>query len=257
MTQFNWQAYAAQDAEVKAQHFDNKVIMVTGAANGIGKAVTIALAEKGATVLMLDKKSRHLEKLFDDIIARGYAEPIIIPVDLMEVTPESATELAQAIFDDIGKLDGLLHNAADLGSPSPLDQYDMDYWNSVMHTNLQAPYILSRALLPLLRQDNVTNLLFTSADVGREAAAYWGAYSIAYAGLEAQMTIWAEELENVSNVKVNSIDPGPVRTSFRRRSHPGESQESLPTPQSIVEAYLYLLSGQHELHGAKLTAQDR
>ena len=253
MTQFDWQAYQAQDSEVKAKQFENKVIMVTGAANGIGKAVTIALAEQGATVLMLDKKSRHLEKLFDEIIARGYAEPIIIPVDLMEVTPESATELAQAIFDDIGKLDGLLHNAADLGSPSPLDQYDMDYWNSVMHTNLQAPYILSRALLPLLRQEHVTNMLFTSADVGREAAAYWGAYSIAYAGLEAQMTIWAEELENVSNIKVNSIDPGPVRTSFRRRSHPGESQENLATPQRIVGAYLYLLSGQHELHGSKLS----
>ena len=257
MTEFNWQDYQAQSAQTKATHFDDKVIMVTGAANGIGKAVTIALAEHGATVLMVDKKSRHLEKLFDEIVDRGFAEPIIIPVDLMEVTPESATELAQAIFDDIGKLDGLLHNAAELGSPSPLDQYDMDYWNSVMHTNLQAPYILSRALLPLLKQDYSTNLLFTSADVGREAAPYWGAYSIAYAGLEAQMTIWAEELENVSNIKVNSIDPGPVRTSFRRRSHPGESQESLITPQSIVAAYLHLLSGQHEFHGEKLSIQQR
>ena len=255
MTQFNWKNYQSQSAQDKAAHFENKVIMVTGAANGIGKAVTIALAEHGATVLMLDKKSRHLEKLFDEIVDRGFEEPIIIPIDLMEVTPESATELAQAIVNDIGKLDGVLHNAAELGSPSPLDQYDMDYWNSVMHTNLQAPYILSRALLPLLKQDYSTNLVFTSADVGREAAAYWGAYSIAYAGIEAQMTIWAEELENVSNIKVNSIDPGPVRTSFRRRSHPGESQEKLVTPQSIADAYLYLLSGQHQFHGDKLSVK--
>jgi NAD(P)-dependent dehydrogenase (short-subunit alcohol dehydrogenase family) len=247
MTPIDWQNYQA-----KSEDFKDKIILVTGAADGIGKAVTIALAQQGATVLMLDKKARHLEKVFDDIVARGFAEPIILPVDLMDVTPESATELAQAIYDDIGRLDGVLHNAAELGSPSPLDQYDMDYWNSVMHTNLQAPYILTRALLPLLKQEYTTNLVFTSADVGRHAEAYWGAYSIAYAGLEAQMTIWAEELENVSNIKVNSVDPGPVRTSFRRRSHPGESQESLPTPQSITPAYLKILSASHGFHGAKL-----
>ena len=245
---FDWKNY-----QTSKDSFLGKVIMVTGAADGIGKAVTIALAEHGATVLMLDKKSRHLEKLFDEIVQRDYQEPIILPVDLMEVTPESATELAQAIHDDIGHLDGLLHNAAELGSPSPLDQYDMEYWNAVMHTNLQAPYFLTRALLPLLKQDYTSNILFTTADVGRQAAAYWGAYSIAYAGLEAQMTIWAEELEAVSNIKVNSIDPGPVRTSFRRRSHPGESQESLSSPNSITPAYLKLLNTNNKEHGSKIT----
>ncbi len=245
---FNWQDYkAAKDS------FTGKVIMVTGAADGIGKAITIALAAHGATVLMLDRKSRHLEKLFDEIVERSFQEPIILPVDLLEVTPESATELAQAIADDIGQLDGLLHNAAELGSPSPLDQYDMTYWNEVMHTNLQAPYFLTRALLPLLKQSYTTNVLFTSADVGRQAAAYGGAYSIAYAGIEAQMSIWAEELEAVSNIKVNSIDPGPVRTSFRRRSHPGESQENLVTPQSLTPAYLSLLSEDNTQHNQKIT----
>jgi len=245
---FDWQSHQTDNNE-----FNDKVIMVTGAANGIGKAVTIALAKHGATVLMLDKKARHLEKLFDEIVERGYQEPIILPVDLMEVTPESATQLAQAIHDDIGRLDGLLHNAAELGSPSPLDQYDMDYWNEVMHINLQAPYFLTRALLPLLKQSYTTNILFTSADVGRHAAAYWGAYSIAYAGLEAQMIIWAEELETVSNIKINSIDPGPVRTGLRRRSHPGESQETLPIPNSITPAYLKLLGSQHQCHGQRLS----
>jgi len=248
MKNFEWQNYQAEP-----NHFTDKVILVTGAADGIGKAVTIDLAKHGATVLMLDKKSRHLEKLADHISDNGYTEPVILPVDLMEVTPETATTLAQAVHDDIGKLDGLLHNAADLGSPSPLDQYDIDYWNTVMHTNLQAPYFLTRALLPLLKQDYATNILFTSAQVGRTAAAYWGAYSIAYAGLEAQMTIWAEELENVSNIKINSIDPGAVRTSFRRRSHPGESQDSLPAPQSITSAYLKIMSCEHGFHGQQLT----
>jgi len=241
-----------KDFELGKNALTDKVILVTGAADGIGKAVTTALAKHGATVLMLDKKARHLEKLSDEITERGYTSPIILPIDLMEITPESATVLAQAVHDDIGYLDGLLHNAAELGSPSPLDQYDMDYWNAVMHTNLQAPYILTRALLPLLKQDHQTNLLFTSADVGRQAAPYWGAYSIAYAGLEAQMTIWAEELETISNIQVNSIDPGAVRTSLRRRSHPGESQSSLPAPQSITPAYLKVFGTNHDFHGAKL-----
>jgi len=249
MTQIlDWQNYQADKKE-----FADKVILVTGAADGIGRAVTLALAEQGSNVLMLDKKARHLEKLFDLITERGFAEPVILPFDLLELTPESATTLAQAVNDDIGRLDGLLHNAAELGSPSPLDQYDINYWNQVMHINLQAPYFLTRALLPLLKQEHQTNVLFTSADVGRQPLAYWGAYSIAYAGLEAQMSLWAEELEAVSNIKVNSIDPGAVRTTFRRRSHPGESQETLATPQSITPAYLKLLSPSHSLHGQALT----
>ena len=245
----DWQTYQADQLA-----FKDKVIMVTGAAGGMGRSITIALAKHGATVIMLDKKSRHLEKLFDQIMQRGYVEPVILPVDLLEVTPETATELAQATYDDFGKLDGLLHNAAELGSPSPLDQYDLKYWNEVMHTNLQAPYFLTRALLPLLKQDTPTNVLFTTADVARQPQAYWGAYAIAYAGLEAQMKIWAEELENISKVKINSIDPGPVRTSFRRRSHPGESQDSLMSPQVISSAYLMMLENT-KLHGEKLCAQ--
>lgn len=251
-TQFDWQTY-----QVASGTYTDKVILVTGAADGIGRAVTIALAEHGATVLMLDKKARHLEKLFDHISDKGYTPPVILPVDLMDINPTTATELAQAVLDDFGKLDGLLHNAAELGSPSPMDQYDVEYWDQVMQINLQAPYLLTRALLPLLKQDYTTNLLFTSAEVGRNAQAYWGAYSIAYAGLEAQMKLWALELEKTSNIKINSLDPGPVRTSFRRRSHPGESQASLVTPQSITPAYLKLLAGENEHHGKQLVLQKQ
>ncbi len=233
-----------------------RTILVTGAANGIGRAVSIALAEHGVTVLMLDKKARHLEKLYDEICARNYAEPIILPIDLETISAESATQIAQSIYDDLGSLDGVLHNAAELGSPSPMDQYDLKYWELVMQVNLHAPYLLSRAILPLLKQDHQTNLLFSSADVGRSPMPYWGAYSIAYAGIEAQMKIWAEELEAVSNIKVNSIDPGPVRTQLRRRSHPGESQASLLSPQAVAPAYVTLLTKQHDHHGQPLTLND-
>ena len=173
----------------------------------------------------------------------------------MELTEQTAEVIANGIEQDFGQLDGLLHNAAELGSPSPLDQYDMEYWNKVMQTNLQAPYILTRSLLPLLNKAKSANILFSSAASGRQPKAYWGAYSIAYAGIEAQMKIWADELENPTNIKVNSIDPGPVRTSFRRRSHPGESQENLLTPAQIVNGYLYLLSDKHSLNSQSVSLQ--
>lgn len=246
----NWRDYKPTQ-----NSFSNKTILVTGAASGIGRAITLLLAHSGATVLMLDKKARHLEKLFDQIVAENLPEPVILPVDLLEITPRSATTLAQAILDDFGKLDGLIHNAAELGSPSPLDQYDLDYWQQVMQTNFQAPYLLTRALLPLLRLDQATSIIFSSADIGRRPAAYGGAYSISYAALEAQVTIWAEELENVSNIRINSLDPGPTRTTLRRRSHPGENQDSLITPQAIAPAYLLLLENPAGWHSEQFFLQ--
>lgn len=246
---FDWQSYQPTD-----NTYTGKTILVTGAADGIGRAITLALAKHGCTVLMLDKKARHLEKLYDQIISAGHTEPVIVPIDLKELTAESATVLANSILQDFGKLDGLLHNAAELGSPSPMDQYDMSHWDEVMQVNMHAPYLLTRALLPLLKQEITTHIVFSSAEQGRAPSAYWGAYSIAYAGIEAQMKLWAEELENISNIKVNSIDPGPVRTALRRRSHPGEDQGSLITPQAIANAYLYLFAN-HTGHGEQFICQ--
>jgi NAD(P)-dependent dehydrogenase (short-subunit alcohol dehydrogenase family) len=244
-----------RDYQPTQDFFADKTILLTGAASGIGRAVTLLLAQCGATVLMLDRKVRHLEKLFDQIEQQQLTQPVILPVDLLEITPQSATTLAQAIMDDFGKLDGIIHNAAELGSPSPLDQYDLDYWQQVMQTNFQAPYLLTRALLPLLRQDHQTSLIFSSAAIGRKPAAYGGAYSIFYAAAEAQMMIWADELEKVSNIRINSLDPGPTRTTLRRRSHPGESQDSLATPQTVAPAYLQLLENSSGWHGQQFALQ--
>lgn len=247
--------------KVPEKCLQNKIILVTGAADGIGKAVSIASAKHGATVILLDKKTRHLEKVYDLITSQGSTEPVMLPFDLLNCTPDAAQTIANGVMKDFGHLDGLLHNAAELGSPSPMDQYDFEYWQKVMHTNLQAPYFLTRMLLPALNsaaqkdKTNGSQLLFTSDISGRKPSAYSGAYGIAYGGLEAQMRVWADELENPSNIKVNSIDPGPIRTSLRRRSHPGESQDSLMPPQSITPAYLKLLSGDHSHHGEALNLQ--
>ncbi len=227
----------------------DKKIVVTGAADGIGRAVTIALARAGATVVMLDHKARHLEKLYDQIVAEQATEPVILPVDLATMTPQSATELAQRLYNEFGHVDALLHNAAELGSPSPMDQYDMEYWDKVMRVNFTAPYLFTRAILPVLRQAPQAQVIFTTADCGVTPSAYWGAYAIAYAAVEAQMTLWSEELLQTSKIAVNSLDPGAVRTGLRRRSHPGEDQSTLKLPQDISPVYLKLLSGDHDMRG--------
>ena len=246
--QINWRTMDVTKVQLK-----DKRIVVTGAADGIGRAVTIGLARAGATVIMLDRKARHLEKLYDQIVAENASEPVIVPIDLEELTPESATIFAQGIYDEFGALDGLLHNAAELGSPSPMDQYDMAYWNKVMQINSHAPFLLTRALLPVLRCAPSANVIFTTADCAIKPAAYWGAYAIAYAAVEAQMRIWSEELLQTSKIRVNSLDPGAVRTSLRRRSHPGEDQSSLTMPHEIVPVYIQLLGGNHDHAGEHLT----
>lgn len=240
---------AWRTVEPKLSLLNGKNIVVTGSADGIGRAVTIALARAGATVVMLDHKARHLEKLYDQIVAENVAEPVIVPVDLAAMSPDSATELAQQLYNEFGHIDGLLHNAAELGSPSPMDQYDMEYWDKVLRVNFTAPYLFTRALLPVLRQAPHAEVLFTTADCGVNPSAYWGAYAIAYAAVEAQMTLWSEELLQTSKIAVNSLDPGAVRTALRRRSHPGEDQNALKLPQDITPVYLKLLSGEHDLRG--------
>ena len=243
-TQMNW-----RETTPDLNLLKGKKILVTGAADGIGRAVSIALARTGATVIILDHKARHLEKLYDQITAEQASEPVIVPLDLETLTPEGATQLAQSLYDEFGHIDGVLHNAAELGSPSPLDQYDMAYWDKVMNINARAPYLLTRALLPVLRLAPSGQVIFTTADCAIDPQAYWGAYAIAYASVEAQMKIWSEELMQTSNIAVNSLDPGAVRTSLRRRSHPGEDQNGLTLPQEITPVYLKLLCGDHKLQG--------
>ncbi len=249
-TQIDWLNY-----QPKKDAFSNKLILVTGAADGIGRAVSLSLAKHGATVILLDKKTRHLEKLYDQIKDLGYPEPVMLPFDLLNCSPENCQVIFEGIQKDFGKLDGLLHNAAELGSPAPLEQYDAEYWQKVMMTNLQAPFFLTQSLIPLLRESKNSQILFTSDDSGRHPAAFFGAYAIASGAIETQMKIWAEELENASDIKVNSIDPGPIRTSLRRRSHPGESQDALLAPQKITPAYLKILSADHDLHGDAISLQ--
>jgi NAD(P)-dependent dehydrogenase (short-subunit alcohol dehydrogenase family) len=233
-----------------------RVILVTGASDGIGKAVSLAFAAHGATVILLARTTPKLESVYDDIVTAGGAKPAIYPMDLQGAVPDDYRQLAQRVESELGRLDGLLHNAGLLGSLTPIEHYDPIEWLRVIQVNLHAPFLLTQACLPLLKRAPSASLLFTSSGVGRRGRAYWGAYSVAKFAVEGLMQILADELEQNSRVRVNSINPGRVRTAMRAAAYPAENPAELLAPQDIVLPYLYLMGpDSRDLHGLALDAQ--
>ena len=223
------------------REFDGRVVMVTGAGAGIGRAVSLALAAAGAEVILLGRTVRKLEAVHAEIQKLGLAEASIVPLDLERALAADYEAVATAVEKRYGRLDGLLHNAALLGALTSIEQYDVPMFMRVMHVNVTAEFVLTRQLLPLLRAANDAAILFTSSGVGNRGRAYWGAYSISKFAIEGLAQVLAQELEGTSRVRVNIIDPGKVRTTMRRAAYPTEAAESLPTPESITAAYLALL----------------
>jgi NAD(P)-dependent dehydrogenase (short-subunit alcohol dehydrogenase family) len=218
-----------------------RVILVTGAGDGIGAAAAKSFAAHGATVILLGRTIRKLEIVYDAIEAAGGPQPAIYPMNLEGASPKDYEDLATTLDQEFGRLDGLLHNASELGTLTPLGQYDLEKWTQVMQVNLNAPFLLTRATLDLLKQSNDASLIFTSSSVGRKGRAYWGAYGISKAANENMMQIWADELETNTNIRVNSINPGATRTRMRATAYPGEIPETVPLPEEIMPAYLYLM----------------
>ncbi|MDH5178792.1 MAG: YciK family oxidoreductase [Gammaproteobacteria bacterium] len=219
----------------------DRIILITGAGAGIGAAVAKSCASHGATVILLGKTTRKLETVYDEIVASGAPEPIIMPMDLAVAKPEDYTNMAEAVEKEFGHLDGLLHNAAHLGNRMMFEQYDLELWNKVMQVNLNAPMLLTRACLPLLKKSADASIIFTSSESGRKGRAYWGAYAISNAATDNMMQVLADELETNTGIRVNSLDPGPVRSALRLIAYPGENQNQIKKPEEIVNGYLYLL----------------
>jgi len=219
----------------------DRVILVTGAGDGIGAAAAKAFAAHGATVVLLGRSARKLEKVYDDIERSGAPQPAIAPLNLEKAVPEQYLELATMLEKEFGRLDGLLHNAALLGTLTPLEQYDLKQWAQLMQVNLHAPYLLTRAMLPLLKNSKDASVLFTSSGVGRKGRAYWGAYAITKAANEGLMQVLADEVDGTCAVRANSINPGATRTGMRAQAYPGENPLQNPTPEEIMPVYLYLM----------------
>jgi NAD(P)-dependent dehydrogenase (short-subunit alcohol dehydrogenase family) len=229
-----------QDYNPEQNLLQERIILVTGAGSGIGQAAAKAFAKHGATVVLLGRNKRRLEDTYDQIEAAGWPTPALIPFDLEKAPKEDYYALGESLFQEFGRLHGLLHNAAKLSLLSRIDDYDPETWNSVIQVNLNAAFLLTQACLPLLRKAQDASILFTSDWVGRKGKAYWGAYGVSKFALEGLMQTLADELEN-SSIRVNTIAPGPTQTAMRAWAYPGEDPTDLPLPDHIMRDYLYLM----------------
>jgi NAD(P)-dependent dehydrogenase (short-subunit alcohol dehydrogenase family) len=235
-----------------------RVILVTGAGDGIGRTAAKTLAAYGASVILHGRTLAKLEAVYDEIESAGGPQPAIVPQELSTATAVDYQLLAETIETEFGRLDGILHNAAVLGDITPLEMYDPDTWDFVMNINLRAPFLLTQALLPLLKQASDASVVFTTSSVGRRARAFWGAYAVSKAGIENLSQMLAEELRNVSNIRVNCINPGATRTAMRASAYPGENPMSLKAPEDIMPTYLYLLGPDSKgISGESLDAQPK
>lgn len=218
-----------------------RVILVTGASTGLGRAASLAFARHGATVALLARDEAKLEAIYDEIVAAGGPEPAMFPYDLAEADDRSMETLAGTIAHHLKRLDGMLHSAHKFYTLTPLALETLDQWQTLMRVNLIAPFALTRACLPLLRQSADASVIFTGETHGHHPAAYWGGYAVAKSGLETLTRIWADELGAEESLRINTLIPGPVATTLRARTHPGQAAETLPSADSLMPCYLYLM----------------
>lgn len=224
-----------------ADELRDRVILVTGAGDGIGRAAALACARHGATVVLLGRTQSKLESAYDEIVAAGGPEPAISVLDLARAQGPDYFQLASRIGETWGRLDGLLHNASMLGQRAPIEHYDIGIWHQVIHLNLNVPFIMTQVLMPALRKSADASVVFTSSGVGREGRAFWGAYGVSKFGVEGLSQILADELKTEARIRVNCLNPGGTRTRMRAAAYPGENPLSRPEPAAIMAPYLWLL----------------
>ncbi|MFN2348869.1 MAG: SDR family NAD(P)-dependent oxidoreductase [Thioalkalivibrio sp.] len=216
----------------------DRVILITGAGAGIGRALSLATARLGATVILLDKEIRALESVYDKIEQMDAPQPAIYPMNLEGATAKDYQDLADNVQKEMGRLDGLVHNAGWIAGLTPLKLYDVELWSRVITSNLHAPFLLTQAVLPLLEAAEDPAVVFSAHECAR---AYWGAFGVAKAGQEAMLRILAAEYSGERFMRVNGVDTGPVRTQMRTQHYPGENPNNNPAPESVVAPYLYFL----------------
>jgi len=240
------------DTELK-----DRTVLITGAGNGIGRAVALACAKVGAEVLLLGRNEVGLEAVYDDILSAGGREAGIIPFDLNTTDPGRYEALAEQLTETGITLDGLVHNASVLGERRLLAQTSPASWQEVMQVNVSSTFLLTRALMPLLTHAAPSSIILTSSGVGRRGKAYWGAYAVSKFATEGYMQVLADELKATSQIRVNSLNPGAVNTKMRRTAYPGEQTNTNPSPEALTDHWVYLLSdASQSLQGETLSAQN-
>jgi NAD(P)-dependent dehydrogenase (short-subunit alcohol dehydrogenase family) len=245
---------AAREYVPNTDDFAGRVILVTGATQGIGRAVAQALVGQGANVILHGRNARKLDDLHRALGDCG-PEATVAQLDLEHAQGDEYLHLTQQIEDRYGRLDALLHNAGILGDRSPIEHYDIGTWQRVVHVNLTAPFILTRCLLPLLSAAPDASIVITSSGVGNHGRAHWGAYSVSKFGLEGMGQILAAEYAGTS-IRCNILNPGKTRTNMRRHAYPGEDPSTVPEPSEMIGPFLYLLgAASQDVTGQRINGQ--
>lgn len=225
---------------------EGRVIAITGASDGIGRALALNAARLGAQVVLIGRNVRKLEAVEAEVSAMSAdgskpRDAAIAPLDLEKALAGDYDRLAAAVTERYGRLDGLVHNAAVLGVLAPIEHADMRNWCRVLHVNLTAAFALTQVLLPALRASGDASVIYTSSSVGRRGRANWGAYAVSKFGVEGLSQVLADELVGNSAIRVNAVNPGPTRTRLRRQAYPAENTDQLPVPAAVLNPYLWLL----------------
>lgn len=235
----------------------DKVILITGAGDGIGRILALECARLGATVILLGRTIEKLEAVYDEIEKQGWPRPAIIPLNLLTASKQEYNQIAEIIDKELGRLDALVHCAGQLGELTTLAQYPLDTFENVLRVNMTAAFALTQALQPLLEAAESGRIVFTTSSVGRKGRAHWGAYAVSKFAVEGLMQTLADELETASRIRVNAINPGPTRTKMRASAYPAEDPAKICPPETVVRTYLYLLSDAGQsVHGQSIDAQD-
>jgi NAD(P)-dependent dehydrogenase (short-subunit alcohol dehydrogenase family) len=233
-----------------------RVILITGAGSGLGRALAVECARAGASVILCGRNGAKIERVYDEIEALGRPQPAIAMLDLATATAVDYDNLASTIGSEFGRLDGVVHAAGLLGDRTPLEQYDVPTWCRVLHVNLTAPFILTQVLLPHLRKSVDASVIFVSSGVVKNPRPFWGAYAVAKSGLESVRSMWSQELEGEPNIRVNSVNPGRMRTAMRAAAYPAEDPNTVPAPAALSGTFLYLLSARSRgIDGQYIEAQ--
>ena len=227
--------------QAPSQHLKDRVIIVTGAGQGIGQTAAIAFANQGATVILVGRTQSKLEVTYDAIQAQGLPEALIFTLDLNKASEDDFKAMAEGIYQQLGRLDGILHNATDFNNLSPLEIQTAAQFEEMFRVNVIAPFALTKACLPLLERSANASVIFTSNSSAQTPKAYWGSHGISKAATDFMMQMWAQELNNRPNIRLNSIVPGALQSPQRKKTHPGEVHSELPTMESAMPLYLYLM----------------
>jgi NAD(P)-dependent dehydrogenase (short-subunit alcohol dehydrogenase family) len=234
-------AFEPRDHVAAAAELAGRVVAITGAGSGIGRAVALACARCQANVVLIGRNAAQLDAVHGEIAAAGWPEATIALLDLEKALARDYDTLADALLARYGRLDGLLHNAGLLGTLTPIEHYDVPTWCRVLHVNVTAAFALTQVLLPALKKSPDASVLFTASSVGRRGRAYWGAYAVSKSALEGLAQVLSDELEGISHVRVNTLNPGRARTAMRRQAYPAEDWSQVPLPDTLTAAYLALL----------------